>query len=266
MPIDRPTKAQEERYLERLLGADPTPGEIVDMWRDRHPRDQIPEDLDGLEIETIYENNDMPPAACLQSVNNIDNELWRARKRAGLGRLTGVLDAIDICHENGRMQPEWLVVWTTNMLGSLATKDTAKSIQGNHKQELQKLKISQRARTAHRVYRWCGAVDPVSEHTNRLTRMRFTEAQENAAKSENIDLNPDKMTQDVAFEIASFLLKDTWAAGSHETIRAAYYVAISEIGHVLRAGKLKPRQLDYLGWDLEFVRPNTLEKIGIPRF
>lgn len=265
-PAERLSPAQKHKYLDRLLGEDPTSAEVVGMWRDRHPRDQLPVDLNDIDLALSADDGDGLHNVCLPLLDWVDHELWRARMRADLGSLTGVLDAIDICRQHNRMQPKWLTHWVVNLLGALGSLDNTEaaiSIRRVFNQEAARLRTSQRARMVHRVYRRFDKVDVLVGKLSRIGRMDLPETVIETATAEGIDLNPARMTQDAAFEIAAFLLKDTWAAGSPETMRAAYKQAKSEVRLVLETKDLTERQKEYLGWDLEHVRPATLEALGL---
>ena len=139
-PTERLSRAQKQKYLDRLIGEDPTSAEIVGMWRDRHPRDQLPVNLDDIDLALIVEDGfgQRLNTVCLPLLDWADHELWRARMRAALGSLTGILDAIDICRAHDRMQPDWLTHRVVNLLGafgSLDNSDAAISIRRAFNQE-----------------------------------------------------------------------------------------------------------------------------------
>ncbi len=102
-------QAQSTRYLERLMGDDPTMEELVEMWQDRHPRDR----------QDIDENDYLKKLDFCLPLQSFDFEMWRAKMRAREGKITGILDGMAICAENSLVLPEWLSVKATQFLGYL---------------------------------------------------------------------------------------------------------------------------------------------------
>ena len=243
---------QRRRYLQVIQGNDFSEDELREMWVDQRGDQQVPD----LSIEQIE-----------QHIFSSDIELWKAKRRASDGRLTAVIDGIDICQEHALPLPFWLVRASCESLALLAgPTNTSRALpfRGRLSSEVTLLKELQQAKLMHRILRGRALNANYPEQRMTWIDVSYPDHVVSSAEEHSVDLEPKKMSQSKAAEIVELWLTETWAEGKHGSIIQAYKKARKSLLTDLSCSHLTEMQENFLAHDLEQVRPNTREAIGCP--
>jgi len=264
------TPAHRVRLLERLMGDDPTDEECFEMWEDRPRLERLLALQEGIEW----------PGPDHNRLQAFDYELWRAKVRSELGSLTGVLDGLAICRENNLLLPDWLHEVAQRYLAFLGLPDDAagyRAARSRFREERRKLKMQKRAQIVHELYMlkiWPqerareNNDDPVTRESFEAIGELFG-AQRNppevevAIQSGAIPTDFEISSISQAAEIAHIALRGTWAQASEETIRQDYNQARVQLKSDLGRADLLRREAKFVYWDVAFVRPETLARLGM---
>lgn len=270
--MDEITAAHRVRLLQRLMGDDPTEEECFEMWGDRPRLERLLALQDGTEW----------PGPDHNRLQAFDFELWRAKVRTKLGSLTGVLDALAICHENNLILPDWLIEVAQRYLTFLGLPEDAKGYKQARslfKEERRKLKMQKRAEIVHKLYML--KIWPQERARDNEENEMVRESFEAIGELFRAEQNPPEVEAAIqsgaipadfkissifqAAEIAHIALRGTWAQASVETIRQDYTQARVQLKAEIKLGDLSRREEEFIYWDVAFVRPETLKRLGITR-
>ncbi len=207
----------------------------------------------------------------LPKLHQYDHDLWRAKLRTNLGSLTGILDGIDVCREHQIPLPGWLNDHATHKLAILGSKSNFEAAEAaryisRYRKETNRLREAKRADTLHRILhaeRIEVAGGDRTDATEASTIFYFSKAQVQASERAGLELNPRKMTQDYAAELANIVLRETWSVAEPASILKAYKKARAHFGKTFEIDEATVSQVNYLGWDVQNVRPNTLRVMGL---
>ncbi len=262
--------AHRVRLLERLMGDEPTEHECRTMWEDRPRLERLLALQEGVDW----------PGPDYNRLQAYDYELWRAKVRTELGSLTGVLDGLAICRENSLLLPDWLQEIAPRYLAHLGLpEDTEayKYMRKGFKKERRKLKLQKRAEIVHQLtmQRIMQPECELDMRNSTAKRKRFEESGEEFDKLPNPPeveaairsgiISPKfeitSITQ--ASKITELALRGTWAQASKETIRHDYINARVQLRVELGREELSLREEGFVCWDVAFVRPESLELLGL---
>lgn len=233
---------------------DPTDLEIREMWADRERLERMV----ALRDERYPE--DMMP------LNQSDFDLWRAKLRAEMNSLTGVLDGLMICRENSLILPNWLSLQAINYIGALSRPDGDElysNIRTQFKAEKKKIVSQKRAQIVNSFLSYSHLRNPKFKVARLLDNFHFPAEVQRAIETGIIRSEPTADSAVDASELASKCLNGTWASATAETIRQDYINAKAGLKYDLGVDKLNSRQITFIGWDVAFVRPETLQILGL---
>ncbi|WP_167803336.1 hypothetical protein [Pseudoroseicyclus tamaricis] len=197
-------------------------------------------------------------------IESYDIELFRAKLRAEFGSLAAILDGIDICQEHQLTLPRWLASRTAEILASVTYRRGESPVSDHHfKMERKHLALQQRMKLMREVLAYERGKEG---YKGSPFHCEFAEALERVEVQVGIEKwSPSSMTdqEKKASEIVHHILKQTWAQAGADTIAVDYKSA--RTASIYSVDRLTRKQVDYLSWDLEAIRPSTFENLGISR-